>query len=77
MLKSISEYGVIGVLEIKRQFEHYKKLGEGKPADHEYNETAEGLRVCFNRLKITRREAGMLPDIQPFLKVSEPADDNF
>lgn len=71
MTKSVYDYATIGVLEIKRQFEHYKRLGEDKPADHEYNETAEGLRICFNRLKISRREAGNLPEIPHFLKALE------
>lgn len=29
--------------ELERQIKHFRKLGEGKPNDHEYNVTADGL----------------------------------
>lgn len=76
MRKTSVEYASAGILEIKRQIDHYRRLGEGKPNDHEYNVTAEGLRLCYMRLRQTRRDSGNLPDMKPFLVFKDEVDDD-
>lgn len=40
--------------ELARQIKHFRKLGEGKPDDHEYNVTADGLEAMLDDQRDSR-----------------------
>lgn len=46
--------------DMKRQADHFERLGRDKPSDHEYNVTARGLNRLYALQKVISREIYLL-----------------